>query len=82
MGASVNTGCRISIQDHKNATSDKGLLVHHLIPRRQFYFDDRVTIEDDANQLPNLVTLCYRHHADWEYDEDRITPDLDLPADF
>ena len=81
-GVCQHEGCMVSIQDHEDAASDKGILVHHLVPRRRFYFDDRVTVEDDANQLPNLVTLCYKHHADWEHDEDRARPDLDLPTGF
>jgi len=81
-GICQHKGCQISIEDHEDVSSDKGLLVHHLIPRRKFYYDDRVTIEDDANQLANLVALCYTHHADWEHDDDRPVPDLDLPEDF
>lgn len=81
-GCCQHEGCQTSIEDHDDESSDKGLLVHHLIPRRKFYFDNRVTIEDDANQLANLVTLCYTHHADWEHDDDQPVPDLDLPEDF
>jgi 5-methylcytosine-specific restriction endonuclease McrA len=39
---------------------DKDIHVHHIKPISTF------EEPEDANTLPNLVTLCYTHHREWE----------------
>lgn len=37
--------------------------VHHKISRRFVFHHPFMSLEEDANQMSNLVTLCPRHHA-------------------
>jgi len=51
--------CGVAQVEHQRETG-KSLHVHHIRPIREF--DD----PDDANELPNVVTLCVQCHKRWE----------------
>ncbi|UTF54871.1 HNH endonuclease [Natronosalvus rutilus] len=46
--------------------SYQGLHVHHIVPRRQFYHEEKGYDYEQANNLDNLITLCTVHHVVWE----------------
>lgn len=48
-----------------------GLDVHHIIPRRKFYKDESLSI-DEANNMENLVSLCREHHSKLESGEIKL----------
>ena len=75
--------CGKSREKHREEHEGRDLLVHHLIPRRRFYDDDRVTVSNEGNQLKNLVTLCFEHHKKWENREVSSGEiGIELPDDF
>lgn len=45
------------------------LHVHHIIPRREFYNEETGVIDEKANRLSNLVTLCAKCHRKAEVGE-------------
>ena len=56
--------CGLSYDNHIEKFG-KGLEVHHIKPRRKFYKDEKLSI-DEANKMSNLVTLCKKHHVQVE----------------
>jgi transposase-like protein len=55
--------CGMTIEEHLDKY-DKELCVHHIIPRSKFVKDGEV--QEEANHIQNLVTLCESHHRMWE----------------
>lgn len=47
-------------QKEELAQNDRRLSVHHIINARKF--DD----PEKRNDMDNLVTLCHKHHMEWE----------------
>ena len=62
--------CGMTNVEHKEQYDGDGLHVHHIVRVRAF---DR---PEDGNFLENLITLCNKHHAEWE----RSSPDIDVSA--
>lgn len=59
------TICGMSQSKHIEETG-RGLDVHHIEPRENFYKDEERNI-DEANKMSNLVTLCREHHLKAEH---------------
>jgi len=65
--------CGIGNEEHQDNFGGKSLNVHHIIPRSEFY--DGETLDEEANEPDNLVTLCHRHHKQVEANEIQVTDD-------
>lgn len=57
--------CSITSDDHR-ATFGEELHVHHIIPRKHYIAENGELLEQRANSLGNLITLCAQHHHRWE----------------
>jgi 5-methylcytosine-specific restriction endonuclease McrA/AraC-like DNA-binding protein len=56
--------CGISEEDHRSEFG-QGLIIHHVIPRRDFVIDGELDAER-ANRVSNLRTMCAICHQHWE----------------
>lgn len=57
--------CDVSRDQHRNDTG-RDLSVHHIERKGDFRRDDGSLDYETANQLSNLITLCAKHHKQYE----------------
>lgn len=66
-------GCDLTEESHREQYGI-GLHVHHIRPLNSFALDGEIDYEK-ANSLSNLVSLCMRHHRQWEH-MSPLNPDI------
>lgn len=61
-------GCRICgmSREKHNEVYENDITVHHIRKLREFEGEDGEIDHDAANDLSNLLTLCYSCHSTWE----------------
>lgn len=57
--------CGITEEEYREKCG-KGMSVHHKIPRRFVFYHPFMTLEEHANRLDNLVTVCHSCHMERE----------------